>query len=85
MITARNPAGSGEAGPLMLSAADVGPLLGISLSTVRRWDAAGLLPRPAKIGNVVRWHAAEFREWADAGCPDRLAWEAMRRGKGGRR
>lgn len=63
--------------PLLLNAAEVGRLCGISTATVWRWDAAGWLPRPVRLGGTTRWRAADLAAWTDAGCPDRTAWQAM--------
>ncbi|MCY4645352.1 MAG: AlpA family transcriptional regulator [Gammaproteobacteria bacterium] len=37
---------------------------GLSRSTIRRWVARGLFPRPVKLGeNVVGWIEAEIDAW----------------------
>lgn len=64
-----------EAEPLLVAAEEVAGMLGVSERTVRRLDAAGKLPRAARIGGNVRWRAAEVERWVAAGCPPRLAWE----------
>lgn len=35
-------------------------MLGCSKSTFRRWSAAGLIPRPLKIGGAARWPRSEI-------------------------
>ena len=47
----------------------VGALLGCSRSHVYRLTEGGGLPRPRKIGNLVRWSVAEVRKWVEEGCP----------------
>lgn len=47
--------------------------------TVHRWDRAGLIPRPLKLGHrLLRWSVAEVAEWQRAGCPPRADWERQR-------
>lgn len=68
-----------SAGPILVSAAQVAAMLGIGLRTVRTWDASGRLPTPVRLSDgCVRWRVAELRDWADAGCPDRVTWQRMR-------
>jgi hypothetical protein len=47
----------------------------VGLRTWRAWDAAGLVPRPVRIGGCVLWSLAELRAWRDAACPSREAWD----------
>jgi excisionase family DNA binding protein len=64
----------GSVPPMALSAADVARELGLSLRQVRRMDDAGRLPRPVRIGRLVRWRRAELEAWLAAGCPLRDEW-----------
>jgi predicted DNA-binding transcriptional regulator AlpA len=57
---------------------------GAALRTWRAWDASGKVPRPVRIGGAVLWRLAELRDWAEAGCPDRRAWEALAAQRDGR-
>ena len=54
-------------------------LLNCGARTVYRLADAGRLPRPVKLGALVRWRRAEIDEWLAAGCPP------VRNVKGGRR
>lgn len=70
----------------------VADLLGISVSSVDRMNAAGLLPRPLKLGGSLRWNKRELLAWFDHGSPDRKTWRPIwsaavraRRTGGGRR
>ncbi len=54
-------------------------LLRCSPRTVYRLADAGRLPRPVKLGALVRWRRAEIDEWLAAGCPP------IRVARGGRR
>ena len=70
------PPSTGE-GVLLLSAADLADVLGVSLRTVRRLDSYGKLPRPVRLGRAVRWRRDEVARWVEAGCPDRSEWEEI--------
>ena len=61
--------------PLALSAQRLAERLGVSLRHVRRMDAAGLLPKPVRLGRSVRWSVEEVHAWMAAGAPDRRRWE----------
>lgn len=64
--------------PLLLSARDAARLCGVSVKTWRRWDSAGRVPIPIRIGGAVRWRADELHQWINAGCPGRREWLAIR-------
>ena len=61
-------AGMGEA-PTMLTAQDVARLLRCSVRTVYRLADSGGMPRPVKLGALVRWSRATIHQWVCAGCP----------------
>ncbi|MCK4340917.1 MAG: helix-turn-helix domain-containing protein [Phycisphaerae bacterium] len=51
---------------------DVGAVAGLlrcSRRHVYRLSDAGRLPRPIKLGQLVRWRRASLNEWLAAGCP----------------
>lgn len=50
---------------------EVAAMLTCSARHVRRLADAGLMPRPIKLGNLVRWRRQEMLDWIDAGCPAR--------------
>jgi len=56
--------------PLLLDVAEVARLLTCSKPHVRRLADAGRMPRPVKLGTLVRWKRAEIEQWLTAGCPD---------------
>ncbi len=60
--------------PLMMTAEDIAFELQASVRTVRRMELCGKLPRPWRIGRLVRWRRAEILDWIDAGQPDRAHW-----------
>jgi len=61
---------------LLVTAKQAASTCGKSLRTWRTWDAAGLIPRPVRIGRSTLWRVDELREWVAAGCPCRQEWEA---------
>lgn len=63
----------------LVDAEGAGQVMGVSGRTWRRWDSAGNVPRPIRIGRRVRWHIAELRAWVQASCPPRKQWEKSRR------
>ncbi len=65
--------------PLAVGANGVAKMFSSGLRTVRAWDAAGKLPRPARIGAKVLWSVPELRAWLAAGCPDRETWEVLKK------
>ena len=64
-----------ETSALLLSAAEAAKLCGRCERTWRTWDAAGLVPRPVRIGKAVFWRPEELSQWVQAGCPDRKTWD----------
>ena len=66
--------------PLLLTAAEVGYLLGgISDRSVRRAHHTGNLPRPVHVtARSIRLRRDELIAWIAADCPNRQRWEAMR-------
>lgn len=46
----------------------VAQMLGCSSRTVYRLSDSGRMPRPVRLGSLVRWRADEVRDWIDSGC-----------------
>ena len=67
---------------LLISAAELGKLLGVNKSTVWSWHSSGRIPLPVKLGGTTRWKAEEIRRWVEASCPPRARWEQVRRREG---
>ncbi len=63
-------AGSTRMLPALLDVREVARLINTSTKTVYRLTDAGKMPRPVKLGALVRWKADELREWINAGCPN---------------
>ncbi len=63
--------------PMLVGPADAARMLGISKSTLDRWDKRGDIgPRPLKIGDAGRvlYAVDELKTWVAAGCPPRVKW-----------
>jgi predicted DNA-binding transcriptional regulator AlpA len=78
-IPAAEPPGS-----LLIGARELAALLSWSVRSVRRGNAAGLLPPPVKVGGSVRWRREEVERWIAAGCPPRSPSEGAARSRGRR-
>lgn len=61
---------------ILVTAKRAAAMCGKSLRTWRTWDAAGLIPRPIRIGRSTLWRLDELKNWVNAGCPRRAEWEA---------
>ncbi|MBK7877793.1 MAG: helix-turn-helix domain-containing protein [Planctomycetes bacterium] len=53
----------------LLTTHEVADRLACDARTVRRWARLGQLLRPIKVGNRLRWRAAEFDEWLERRRP----------------
>ena len=63
----------------LLDVGAVAALLGCSKRTVYRLSDGGRMPRPLKLGQLVRWRRAEVLVWIAGGCePVRSAKGAVR-------
>ena len=77
------PVSTHQDGTLLLSAEGAAELCGMSLRTWRRWDSAGLIPSPVRIGRTTRWRREDVLGWIAAKCPKRQEWERKKPGKTG--
>lgn len=61
----------GRAGPdtALLSVDDVSTYLTCSTRHVRRMADSGAMPRPIKLGSLVRWRRLDIERWIADGCP----------------
>lgn len=66
-----------QSAPLAYSASDLARLLGISVRSVRRLDAAGKIPRAVHFGRAKRWISAVIHSWIEDGCPPRSEREGQ--------
>ena len=61
-------AGPGQT-PVMFTVDDVADLLRCSSRTVYRLTDSGRVPRPVKLGSLVRWPRESIEDWIAQGCP----------------
>jgi excisionase family DNA binding protein len=66
--------------PALLTVRQVAALLNCSSRHVCRLSDRGVMPRPAKLGDMlVRWNRAEIEQWIADGCkPVRAAGKGVR-------
>jgi excisionase family DNA binding protein len=57
------------AAPLLLSADQVATVLSCSVRHVRRLIDSGHMPRPIKLGALLRWRKIDIERWVEGGCP----------------
>ena len=68
--------------PLLIPAAEVGKLLGVSTRTVWNMHQDGELgPLPIALRGSTRWKAEEIAAWVEVDCPNRERWLIMRKGR----
>jgi len=67
-----SPVPIGNAGPdvppVMLTVEQVARMLNCSTRTVYRLNSAGRMPRPVRLGALVRWRRAAIEQWIAEGC-----------------
>ncbi len=68
-MTATVSAPSDNSPTALLDVRGVAQLCCCSTRTVYRLADAGRLPRPVKLGALVRWRRAEIDDWLADGCP----------------
>ena len=55
--------------PALLDVAAVAALLSCSKRHVCRLSDGGCMPRPLKLGSLVRWQRTAIHQWIKNGCP----------------
>lgn len=70
--------------PFLIDAARMAVLLSVSPSYIRQLDNAGGLPQAVKLGTRKLWRTSEIESWANAGCPDRIAWSMIKQNNANR-
>ena len=63
---------------IMVGSAQAARLCGVARSTFLGWDAAGLCPKPIRIGGRVLWSTEDLRLFARWGAPGRETFEAKK-------
>ena len=53
----------------LLDVRGVAAMLGCSPRHVYRLADTGRMPRPIKLGALIRWRRTELADWLEAGCP----------------
>ena len=53
----------------LLDVQQVAELLNCSARHVYRLTDAGRLPRPVRLGSLVRWSRSAIEQWISKGCP----------------
>ncbi len=66
------------AAPTLLSADELAGQLKMSPRSVWRLESAGKIPRPIRLGRLVRWSQEEITRWITAGAPSRHEWESTK-------
>lgn len=56
---------------ILIGVERVAEKLNVSTRHVRRLTESGAIPRPIRLGALVRWRLVEIDEWIAAGCPRR--------------
>ena len=64
---------------IMLTADGVATLLACSSRTVYRLTNEGCIPRPARIGGMIRWPRESFEQWIADGCPAPMEGRTQRK------
>lgn len=58
-----------EVEPVVVTAKQLAMMLQISKRTLFRMRSAGRLPKPVRVGGIVRWRLEDVRNWIANGCP----------------
>lgn len=72
-MNASNPKSLPEGGGVrraMMAVEDVADELGCSPKHVNRMANSGRMPRPVKLGTLVRWPRSVIEQWITDGCPN---------------
>jgi predicted DNA-binding transcriptional regulator AlpA len=55
------------------------------VSTLDKMMAARKVPKPFKVGKMLRWRSDEIRAWLIENCPDQDGWEKIKAVKAAQR
>ena len=53
---------------LLIGANNLAWCFDVDAATIHRWAKTGVMPKPLKVGNSVRWDVQTIRDWIDNGC-----------------
>jgi prophage regulatory protein len=62
-------------GPVLITAGQLAHKLQVSTRTLWRKLSEGVLPKPVRLGGIVRWRSEEIEIWIAGGCPKPQARE----------
>lgn len=70
-MTGIEPVARGETtvSPVLCTVDDVGRMLQCSTRHVYRLCDAGKLPKPVRLGALIRWPRSNLEDWIQNGCP----------------
>jgi excisionase family DNA binding protein len=68
-VTGKQTAGPERAAAELLDVKAVATMLGCSVRHVYRLSDSGQMPRPVRLGSLVRWSKRSISEWIGWGCP----------------
>lgn len=63
--------------PALLTVDEIAEALGCSPRTVRRLADSGRMPRPVRLGALLRWRRQTIEHWIRLGCPRANDMEVM--------
>lgn len=66
---------------LLIGRIEAARLCGISPASWDRLTARAANPAPLRLGGRLLWRRDELTAWVDAGCPDRVEWQAIQDAK----
>jgi len=58
-----------SSGRVFVTARQFAIMLQVSKRTLWRLRSAGKIPRPMRVGGIVRWKLDDILQWMAAGCP----------------
>jgi len=67
--TRRTAGAAAERRAVLLTVHEVARMLSCSARTVYRLTASGRMPRPTRLGALVRWPRQVVEQWVAQGCP----------------
>lgn len=63
--------------PLTISAKEMAEILSVSTRQIWRLNSEKKIPKPIRIGRLVRWNRREILNWFNLGCLDRDTWSTV--------
>ncbi|MDA0284585.1 MAG: helix-turn-helix domain-containing protein [Planctomycetota bacterium] len=60
---------SNSSAAALMNVEDLSALLSCSSRSIRRMADSGRMPRPVRLGSLVRWRRSDIDAWVADGCP----------------